>query len=84
MTHVPTRKPRDPLEGKTLEVILTELYDHFGWEGLSDQLPINCFKENPSISSSLKFLRRTSWARTKIEKIYRSFVQGKRDCTDTE
>jgi uncharacterized protein (DUF2132 family) len=71
------RTPKDPLEGKTLKAILTELYDHFGWEGLSRQLSINCFEDNPSINSSLKFLRKTPWARTKLENIYLSFVQGK-------
>ena len=67
----------DPLEGKTLEVILTELFEHFGWEGLARQVSINCFQIDPSIKSSLKFLRRTPWARTKIENIYLSFIQGK-------
>lgn len=70
-------KPKDPLEGKTLKAILTELYEHFGWGGLSLQLSINCFEENPSINSSLKFLRKTPWARTRVEKMYLSFVQGK-------
>ena len=70
-------KPKDPLEGKTLKAILTELYEHFGWDGLSRQLSINCFEDNPSINSSLKFLRKTPWARTRLEKIYLSFLQGK-------
>jgi uncharacterized protein (DUF2132 family) len=68
---------KDPLEGKTLKAILTELYDHFGWDGLSRQLSINCFEDNPSINSSLKFLRKTPWARTRLERIYLSFLQGK-------
>lgn len=68
---------RDPLEGKTLEAILTELNDHFGWEELAKKLPVNCFKEDPSISSSLKFFRKTPWARTKLEKIYLAFVKSK-------
>jgi uncharacterized protein (DUF2132 family) len=71
------KNPKDPLEGKTLKAILTELYEHFGWEGLSRQLSINCFEDNPSINSSLKFLRKTPWARTRLEKIYLSFLQGK-------
>ena len=71
------RIPKDPLEGKTLKAILTELYEHFGWEGLSRQLSVNCFEDNPSINSSLKFLRKTPWARTRLEKIYLSFLQGK-------
>lgn len=77
MNERPNRIPKDPLEGKTLKAILTELYEHFGWEGLSQQLSINCFEENPSVSSSLKFLRKTPWARTRLEKIYLSFIQGK-------
>ena len=68
---------KDPLEGKTLEAILTELFEHFGWAGLAQQLSINCFEVDPSIKSSLKFLRRTPWARTKLEKIYLSYLQGK-------
>ena len=69
---------KDPLEGKTLKAILTELYEHFGWNGLARQISINCFKIDPSITSSLKFLRKTPWARSKLEKIYFSFIQGKR------
>lgn len=68
---------KDPLEGKTLETILTELFEHFGWDGLSKQLSINCFEKDPSIKSSLKFLRKTPWARSKLENIYVSFSQGK-------
>ena len=77
MNETPNRTPKDPLEGKTLKAILTELYEHFGWEGLSRQLSVNCFEENPSINSSLKLLRKTPWARTRSEKIYLSFLQGK-------
>jgi uncharacterized protein (DUF2132 family) len=69
-------RARDPLEGKTLEALLTELSDHFGWEGLAQKLPVNCFKENPSINSSLKFFRKTPRARTKLEKIYLIFVKS--------
>lgn len=68
---------KDPLEGKTLEAILTELFDHFGWEGLAQKLSVNCFKEEPSITSSLRFFRKTPWARTKLEKIYLNFVKSK-------
>jgi uncharacterized protein (DUF2132 family) len=77
MNEHSNKNPKDPLEGKTLKGILTELYEHFGWEGLSRQLSINCFEDNPSINSSLKFLRKTPWARTRLEKIYLSFLQGK-------
>ena len=60
----------DPLHGKTLKNILTELIDQFGWEHLGQEININCFKTNPSINSSLKFLRKTEWARKKVEKLY--------------
>ena len=72
------RKSNDPLEGKTLEMILNELHAHFGWESLGRQLQINCFINDPSIKSSLKFLRKTPWARTRVENMYRSFLQGKK------
>jgi uncharacterized protein (DUF2132 family) len=61
---------KDPLEGKTLESILTSLVASHGWEFLSQKIAINCFANEPSINSSLKFLRRTPWARTKLEKLY--------------
>ena len=60
----------DPLHGKTLEMILTELVHHFGWEHLGTVIKINCFTSNPSIQSSLKFLRKTAWARKKVEELY--------------
>ncbi|MEQ1554958.1 MAG: VF530 family protein [Ferruginibacter sp.] len=60
----------DPLHGKTLKHILTDLVHHFGWNGLAEQININCFKTNPSINSSLKFLRKTAWARKKVEQLY--------------
>jgi uncharacterized protein (DUF2132 family) len=71
------KKKKDPLEGITLERILTELHAHYGWEGLAEQIDIRCFKDNPSINSSLKFLRRTPWARTKVERIYIKLQKGK-------
>ena len=61
---------KDPLHGKTLEVILTALVEHFGWEELGMHVRINCFNNNPGISSSLKFLRKTPWARKKVEDLY--------------
>ena len=65
----------DPLHGKTLEMILTELVFHFGWEDLGSIIKINCFTSNPSINSSLKFLRKTPWARKKVEELYiKSFI----------
>ncbi|MDN3698947.1 MULTISPECIES: VF530 family DNA-binding protein [Vibrio] len=60
----------NPLHGITLEKLLTELVDHYGWEELSHIVNVNCFKSNPSIKSSLKFLRKTDWARAKVEKLY--------------
>ena len=77
MNDRPLKNTNDPLEGKTLEVMLTELFEHFGWAGLAKQISINCFRVDPSINSSLKFLRKTPWARSKLEDIYLSFIQGK-------
>lgn len=64
----------DPLHGVTLEMIVTKLVDHFGWEALAGKININCFKSDPSIKSSLKFLRKTPWARDKVEALYISIV----------
>ena len=61
---------KDPLHGKTLETIVNELVIHYGWEELSHEININCFKSNPSIKSSLTFLRKTEWARKKVESLY--------------
>ena len=63
----------DPLHGITLKTIVTELVEHFGWEHLAEIININCFKVNPSINSSLKFLRKTPWARKKVEELYINF-----------
>jgi uncharacterized protein (DUF2132 family) len=60
----------DPLHGKTLESILIYLVDFYGWEELGIKIRIKCFTDNPSISSSLKFLRKTDWARKKVEVLY--------------
>ena len=60
----------DPLHGKTLEMILTHLVEMYGWEELGSIIRINCFTSNPSIKSSLKFLRKTPWARKKVEELY--------------
>ena len=61
---------KDPLHGMTLEMILTELVDHFGWEYLGNEISIRCFRYDPSIKSSLVFLRKTPWARKKVEELY--------------
>lgn len=60
----------DPLHGKTLQFILMDLVDKYGWEELAQEININCFKNNPTIKSSLTFLRKTDWARKKVEKLY--------------
>ena len=60
----------DPLHGKTLEMILVYLVEFYGWEKLGTLIRINCFTDSPSISSSLKFLRKTDWARKKVEDLY--------------
>ena len=58
------------LHGITLESLLTRLVDHYGWDGLGRRIDINCFQKDPSIKSSLKFLRRTPWAREQVEQLY--------------
>lgn len=65
----------NPLHGKTLKLILNELVACYGWEYLSEKININCFKNNPSIKSSLTFLRKTPWARTKVESLYLKMVK---------
>ncbi len=60
----------DPMHGVTLEMILNHLVEAYGWEGLGSRIDINCFNFDPSIKSSLKFLRRTPWARSKVERLY--------------
>lgn len=64
----------DPLHGKTLEMILEHLVAHFGWAELGNIIRINCFNNDPSIKSSLKFLRKTPWARKKVEELYLSIT----------
>lgn len=63
-------QPRNPLHGLTLEAILTALVAHYGWSGLAERIPVRCFSHEPSIHSSLKFLRKTPWARDKVEGLY--------------
>lgn len=64
------QQSNDPLHGKTLEMIVTHLVDMYGWEELGKRVRINCFRDNPSIKSSLTFLRKTAWARKKVEALY--------------
>ena len=65
-------QPNNPLHGVKLVTIVETLVDHYGWEQLALQININCFKNNPTVKSSLKFLRRTPWARAKVEALYLS------------
>lgn len=65
-----TQTPKNPLHGITLEAILTDLVAKLGWDGLAKRIDIRCFKSDPSIKSSLTFLRKTPWAREKVEALY--------------
>jgi uncharacterized protein (DUF2132 family) len=68
---------RNPLHGITLEAIVTELHAHYGWPGLAQRINIRCFASDPSVSSSLKFLRKTPWAREKVESLYLYMLRKK-------
>ncbi|QIB49859.1 MULTISPECIES: VF530 family DNA-binding protein [Pseudomonas] len=67
---VPDQTSNDPLHGVTLKQVLTSLVDTYGWEELGSRIPIRCFQVDPSVNSSLKFLRMTPWARQKVEALY--------------
>src|SRR5471030_2133276 len=67
---MPDQKPNDPLHGVTLERIVTELSDQFGWAELARRVPVRCFQFDPSVKSSLTFLRKTPWARAKVEDMF--------------
>jgi uncharacterized protein (DUF2132 family) len=67
---LPPSQPRNPLHGLTLEAILNQLVAHYGWDGVGQRIPVRCFVSEPSIASSLKFLRKTPWARDKVEGLY--------------
>ena len=67
---MPLEQPKNPLHGLTLSTIVTELVEAYGFEGLSMKVAIRCFENEPSIKSSLKFLRKTPWAREKVESLY--------------
>ncbi|MEI6228338.1 MAG: VF530 family protein [Methylophilaceae bacterium] len=64
------KQRNNPLHGLTLEAIVTALEAHFGWAGLAERIPVRCFSNDPSMASSLKFLRKTPWAREKVESLY--------------
>lgn len=66
----PRDRVPDPLHGVTLERMLRELVDHFGWEAMGQRIRIRCFTSDPSVGSSLRFLRKTPWARDKVENLY--------------
>jgi uncharacterized protein (DUF2132 family) len=73
----PTPSP-DPLPGVTLERLINELVEHYGWEGLGERINLRCFILNPSVNSSLKFLRKTPWAREKVESLYLYLLREKK------
>lgn len=65
-----SEQPNNPLHGITLQQVVTQLVEYYGWDELASRVNINCFKSDPSIKSSLKFLRKTQWARDKVEQLY--------------
>ncbi|MDY0107502.1 MAG: VF530 family protein [Giesbergeria sp.] len=72
------RQPRNPLHGITLEAMVVALHAHYGWEELGRLVPVRCFQSDPSVSSSLKFLRKTLWAREKVESLYLFMLREQR------
>lgn len=76
MTNYPEQH-NNPLHGITLEAILTALFEHYDWHGLAQRIPVNCFISDPSIKSSLKFLRKTPWARDKVEQLYLAMLEAR-------
>ena len=71
-------QPRNPLHGLTLEAIVRALEAEYGWAGLNERIPLRCFESDPSVSSSLKFLRKTPWAREKVESLYLFMLRDQR------
>lgn len=67
----PAAQKNNPLHGLTLETIVTDLATYIGWEKMAEKIPIRCFSDNPSVKSSLNFLRKTPWAREKVEYLYK-------------
>jgi uncharacterized protein (DUF2132 family) len=74
----PTQQARNPLHGVTLEAMVVALSEHFGWAELGQRIPVRCFQQDPSVNSSLKFLRKTPWARTKVESLYLFMLRDQR------
>lgn len=77
-TAPPAIQARNPLHGVTLEAMVTALADHYGWDGLGERIPVRCFNVDPSIGSSLRFLRKTPWAREKVEGLYLFMLREER------
>ncbi len=74
----PMNQPNNPLHGITLEKIVEQLVEYYGWDKLAQKVSINCFKKDPSVKSSLKFLRKTPWARSEVENLYiATFVKSR-------
>jgi uncharacterized protein (DUF2132 family) len=74
----PPAQPKNPLHGMTLEAVLTALVDAYGWPGLAERIALRCFSQEPSIASSLKVLRKTPWAREKVESLYLFMLRDSR------
>jgi len=79
----PPAQPGNPLHGVKLETMVTALSDHYGWEGLGQRINIRCFTFEPSVTSSLKFLRKTPWARDKVESLYLFMLREQRRAAPT-
>ena len=77
-TSSPPAQPKNPLHGLTLEAMVKALESYYGWEDLGQRIPIRCFTHDPSVNSSLKFLRKTPWAREKVESLYLYMEREKR------
>lgn len=73
------QQPNNPLHGITLEMMVTRLAEYYGWEELAESIKIRCFANNPSVKSSLKFLRKTPWAREKVENLYIDMIENEKD-----
>jgi uncharacterized protein (DUF2132 family) len=73
--NVENKQPNNPLHGMTLEMMLSQLMEHYGWDKMGQIIDIRCFTHDPSIKSSLKFLRKTPWARTKVENLYLNYLR---------
>jgi uncharacterized protein (DUF2132 family) len=74
----PGGQPNNPLHGVTLEAMVTALVDCYGWDGLGERIPVRCFNVDPSVTSSLRFLRKTPWARDKVEGLYLFMLREQR------